>query len=56
MRSADKYKKDEAFDITKRRLQARCGLDDEAWNKVRFHIVKGFTTKTINQGIFKQNY
>ncbi|KAI8046988.1 ubiquitin carboxyl-terminal hydrolase, partial [Thamnidium elegans] len=32
--------KDEVFYDTRRRLQVRCGLNDELWNQVNFYIIK----------------
>ncbi|KAI8047007.1 hypothetical protein BDF21DRAFT_352542, partial [Thamnidium elegans] len=45
--------KDEVFYDTRRRLQVRCGLNDELWNQVNFYIIKKFGTIIINRDNYR---
>ncbi|KAI9269716.1 cysteine proteinase [Helicostylum pulchrum] len=45
--------KDEVFYDTRKRLQARCGLNDELWNQVHFYIVKKFGTIIIDRDNYR---
>ncbi|KAI9026565.1 hypothetical protein CLU79DRAFT_742351 [Phycomyces nitens] len=42
--------KDEPFEDTKKRLQARTGLNDKDWSKVKFNIVSSYSATPIEEG------
>ncbi|KAI7847583.1 hypothetical protein BDC45DRAFT_541802 [Circinella umbellata] len=46
-------RKDEPFSETKKRLQARTGLGDKEWSKVKFSIVTTYSAAPIDEDDFK---
>lgn len=45
-------RKDEPFHETKKRLQARTGIPDKEWSKVKFSIVSAYSAAPIDDGKF----
>lgn len=44
---------DEPFRETKKRLQARTGIPDKDWSKVKFNIVSAYSAAPIDEDDFK---
>jgi ubiquitin carboxyl-terminal hydrolase 7 len=46
--------KDEPFELTKKRLQRRTGINDKDWAKVKVSIVSAFSASPIDDGKWKE--